>query len=255
MVEKIVTPRARPFFFPGDRTGCLLVHGFTGSPTEMLWLGEYLAECGFTVLGVRLMGHATRPADMNRARWRDWLAGVEDGWYLLEGQVDRIVLVGLSMGGVLSAIQASRFPAAGLVMMSTPHTLPDDIRLRFVKLLSPVLPFHPKEDPDSRDPEARNWHVCYDEYPTRALAELRTLVKMMRRALPKVRAPVLLVNSRADTAVPPEHQDAIREAIGSPIKESLWLEDSAHAITLEPERDELYRAIASFISRLETESA
>jgi carboxylesterase len=43
-----------PFFFPGNDTGCLLIHGFTGAPTEMRPLGEFLAGKGYTVLGVRL---------------------------------------------------------------------------------------------------------------------------------------------------------------------------------------------------------
>src|SRR3974377_2317290 len=77
------TPPAEPFFFPGGPTGCLLVHGFTGAPKEMRWLGEYLAGQGHTVLGVRLAAHATRPEDMHRASWQDWVASVEDGWNLL----------------------------------------------------------------------------------------------------------------------------------------------------------------------------
>ena len=69
-----IIPTAEPFFFPGDRTGCLLVHGFTGTPKEMRWLGEYLADLGFSALGVRLVGHATQVEDLIRTCWRDWLA-------------------------------------------------------------------------------------------------------------------------------------------------------------------------------------
>ncbi|HID86186.1 MAG TPA: carboxylesterase, partial [Anaerolineae bacterium] len=32
-----------PFFFEGGPTGCLLVHGFSGSPPEMRPMGEFLA--------------------------------------------------------------------------------------------------------------------------------------------------------------------------------------------------------------------
>jgi len=50
---------AEPFFFLGDRSklACLLIHGFTGAPKEMRWMGEYLNERGHTCLGVRLTGH------------------------------------------------------------------------------------------------------------------------------------------------------------------------------------------------------
>ena len=53
------TPDIRPFFFAGGDVGCLLVHGFTGTPHEMRFLGERLAAQGYTVSGVCLAGHAT----------------------------------------------------------------------------------------------------------------------------------------------------------------------------------------------------
>ena len=63
----MIVKNAEPFYFPGNSTGCLLIHGFTGAPTEMRPLGEYLAENGFSVLGVRLSGHGTRMADLKRS--------------------------------------------------------------------------------------------------------------------------------------------------------------------------------------------
>jgi carboxylesterase len=63
-----IIPTAEPFFFPGNgqntRIGCLVTHGFTGAPKEMRWLGESLNRQGYTVCGIRLTGHATRPEDM-----------------------------------------------------------------------------------------------------------------------------------------------------------------------------------------------
>jgi esterase/lipase len=46
---------------------------FSAMPGEMRLLEEYLAERGFTVLGIRLAGHATHPNDLKRRRWIDWL--------------------------------------------------------------------------------------------------------------------------------------------------------------------------------------
>jgi len=89
----MIIPTAEPFFFPGGPTGCLLVHGFTGTPKEMRWLGEYLASRGYSVLGVRLFAHATYPEDMIRARWYDWLASVEDGWHYLSGLTQQIFIL------------------------------------------------------------------------------------------------------------------------------------------------------------------
>jgi len=85
----LTIPSAEPFLHVGDRVGCLIVHGFTGTPYEMRPLGDYLFEEGHTVLGVRLAGHATDPTDLSRIRWRDWLMTIEDGLNLLKGVSDQ----------------------------------------------------------------------------------------------------------------------------------------------------------------------
>jgi len=38
-----------PFFLAGGPTGCLLIHGFSGSPPEMRSMEECLAQQGLTV--------------------------------------------------------------------------------------------------------------------------------------------------------------------------------------------------------------
>ena len=94
-----IIPTAEPFLLPGDssKPACLLIHGFTGTPKEMRWMGEFLNRQGYTCLAVRLTGHATDPEDMIRSRWTDWAASVEDGYALLRGLTDNIFLIGLSM--------------------------------------------------------------------------------------------------------------------------------------------------------------
>ncbi len=254
-----ILPGGEPFFLPAAKggasseVGCLLVHGFTGTPHEMRSLGEYLASCGYTVLGVRLAGHATRPEDMVRARWEDWLASVEDGWHLLNGASQRIYLAGLSMGGVLSLTFAGRFPVAGVVAMSTPFRLPPDWRLPFAEYFSLIQPRVPKEAADWYDRQAYQGHVEYPYYPTRAIAELRDLLEEMRAALGRVKAPVLLINSRDDASVRAEdgHAERILERLGSAQKSALWIEGSGHVITCDAQRQRVFEAVAAFIRDVE----
>jgi carboxylesterase len=245
----MIIPGAEPFYFSRGKTGCLLVHGFTGTPREMRGMGEYLAAHGKTAAGIRLTGHATQPEDMIRARWKDWLASVEDGWHLLSEATERIFIIGLSMGGVLALSFASCYPVAGVVAISTPHHLPQDPRLHFVKLLSWFKPFFPKGQPDWHDLEAYRHHISYPSDPTRAYAELRDLMVEMRSGLPKVSAPVLLINSKGDQTVKAEdnHMEAIYAELGSQHKSALWVENSGHVITCDQERERVFQAVDNFI--------
>jgi carboxylesterase len=249
LISQII-PTAEPFYFPGGPTGCLLVHGFTGAPKEMRWMGEYLSSQGHTALGVRLAGHATQPADLVRTRWSDWLASVEDGYHLLHGSCSRVYICGLSMGGILSLLFASRFPVDGVIAISTPYALPGEWRLRFIKPLRWLMPHVSKGSPDWHNPEAARDHVDYPNYPTRSILELQKLLIEMRRGLPSIKAPVLLVHSRQDGGVSPHNMQQIFEALGTTDKHMLWVENSGHVIPREPERQRLFEAAEAFIQRV-----
>ncbi len=250
----MIIPTAEPFFFPGNRVGCLLVHGFTGAPKEMRWMGEYLAGQGCTVLGVRLAGHATSLDDMMRMHWEDWLASVEDGYCLLNGCTDQVFLIGLSMGGILSLLFASQHPVSGVVAMSTPYSLPDDPRLPFIRILLPFVSAVKKGPPDWRNPEAVKDHVEYPMIPTRGVIQLRELLSEMRNALPLVRIPALIVHSKQDGGVPPENAEQIIAALGSQDKQLFWVENSGHVIPREPDRQLVFSKVNELIHRLQNAS-
>jgi carboxylesterase len=245
----MIIPTAEPFFFPGNRIGCLLVHGFTGAPKEMRWMGEYLSQQGYTVLGIRLAGHATQPQDMLRMHWQDWLASVEDGYDLLKGCADHIFVIGLSLGGILTLLFSSQFPVSGLVAISAPYAFPSDPRLPFIRLLIPVLPWVKKGPPDWHNPDAAKDHVEYPKMPTRGILQVHNLIAVMQASLPRIQAPALIIHSKQDGSVAPHNAEQILAALGSRDKHILWVENSGHVITREPDRFLAFQAIDEFIRR------
>lgn len=253
-----IIPTAEPFFFPGSgrniHVGCLVQHGFTGTPKEMRWLGEYLNQQGYTVCGMRLAGHATQPEDMIRSRCNDWLASVEDGYHLLRSSCKQVFFLGLSMGGILSLISSSRLPVQGVVDMSTSYKLPDDPRLKFIKLFNLVLKHMPKgkgePGADWYDKESWKQHVAYPENPVRSIAELNELLGIMRASLQEVKVPILLIQSRNDNYIFNGSMDMIYNDLGSREKEKLWVEGGGHVITEEPTRHAVFKAAADFIAQV-----
>jgi len=252
-----IIPSAEPFFLQGNKTGVLLIHGFTGTPKEMRWMGEYLHAQGCTCLGVRLHGHATRIEDMERSRWTDWTASVEDGYHLLRGACDRVFLAGLSMGGALSLLMSTRLDVDGVIAMSSPYALPGDDKNyppAFIRWYSRFARFMPKgkQPLDSFwfDKEAFAAHVSYDENPVRAIAELKELLLLMQVALPKVNPPVLLIHSKNDNAVPPADMEKIYAALtGAAGKTKVYVEESGHVITRDKARQQVFELAWQFIQR------
>jgi len=241
---------AEPFLFKGNDTGCLLIHGFTGTPFEMRMLGENLHQAGYTVLAPRLFGHATRPADMIRARWSDWIASVEDGLNLLKGFTSRQVVMGLSMGGALALLTAARFPVAGVVSFSAPSALPGDWRIKVLPLIYPFYRYIPKGPPDWHNPEAAKDHREYHVFPTHSVIELNQLLRTMNSELSKITVPALFVQSHQDKEIPPQSLDTLINGISSADRTKLWLDNSGHVVIREPEREKVFLEVQNFLTRI-----
>ncbi len=241
---------AEPFLMKGGPVGCLLLHGFTGSPFEMRMLGVSLAEEGFTVLAPRFSGHGTAPEDMQRVRWWDWMADVEDALSLLKSLTEHQVVLGLSMGGVLSLLTAARYPIDAAISFSTPCQLPDDLRIKYLRWLYWLQPVQKKEVLPGLDSQSQKGRIDYPYFPTRSVLELMNLITAMRSELPAVKVPVLLAQSHGDHTISANSMDYLYDHISSTQKSRLWLETSGHVIVREPEREKVFATTKQFINRV-----
>jgi carboxylesterase len=254
-----IIPTAEPFFLLGDssKPACLLIHGFTGTPKEMRWMGEYLNKQGYTCLGVRLAGHATNPEDMIRSRYTDWIASVEDGYHLLREVTDQVFLIGLSMGGILSLFISTQLNVRGVIAMSTPSRLPTDYPIWLLKLVSLVMRYRPKtkEAPGSGwfDKSADADHISYSKNPVRSSAELKKLILAMHAALPKVNVPVLLIHSKDDRYVLSENMERIYAGlVNTSDKAKLYITGSGHVLPRDAARQQVFQSALEFIQRIES---
>src|SRR5260370_524248 len=97
------------FFFPGSGLSVLLIHGLTGTPYEMRYLGERLAATGVRVHGLRLAGHAGAPGELGSVTPAHWYEGGVDGFERLRpyGDAKRLVRIPVC-GGVGGARESAR---------------------------------------------------------------------------------------------------------------------------------------------------
>jgi carboxylesterase len=186
---------------------------------------------------------------MIRARQGDWLADVEGGLNTLRDICDTVVAAGLSMGGLLALWAGAQQAVQAVICLSTPLAMPRSRVMRFARIFSWLIPYVPKGAPNWHDPEAADGHVTYPAYPTRAAVELRDLMRDVRRILPEVRVPLLIVQARGDRAVSADSMSIILQNVGSADKRTLWLEDSGHVITRDRQRQAVFTAVSEFIAQ------
>jgi carboxylesterase len=242
--------------------GCLVIHGFTGSPHEVHWLGEHMNQQGYTVYGPRLAGHGTTPQDMARSSWREWYADVLAGYLMLRARCHRVFPLGLSMGGSLALMLASHEKVDGVVAMSAPYRMSLGWRWIPVTILSLTGGMLPKLLPSPEQyallqaviaeqlvrGEKPSGRACYTVRPARSVIELARLLDELRAGLRGVTAPALLMHSRADNTVPFHALQQHLDAISSTEKQTLILEDSDHVITQDHDRGQVYQAAAEFVA-------
>lgn len=255
----IRTPRplmagAEPFEHEGaPDIGALLVHGFTGTPNEMRPIATALSSAGFGSIGPLLHGHGTHPDDMAGVSFARWQADVDAAYDRLLALHERVVVIGLSMGGTLAlnlAARRSHDPRlAGLVTINTPLRL-DDWRLGFAGIISMLAKWQSWGKPDIKDRTAWDKHLSYGRFRTGSVLELLALLDETRTLLPLVHQPILVARAAEDHVVPPRNAEIIHAGVSSTDKRLLVLDNCYHVATVDFAASQLNDEIVQFVERV-----
>jgi carboxylesterase len=246
-------PVPDPFDYPGNSTGVLLIHGFTGSPSEMRPIGRYLAAQGYTVVGPLLPGHGTNWQDMARRRWCEWTGAVEQAYQNLTSRCRTIFVGGGSMGGLLTLYLAERHPEIAGVIPMAPALLTTDWRASFARLIKHFVQFNPydpeRDGDDLTDPQARERDLwSYMGSPVASVEQLILLQRVVRRDLRKIAMPVLILMSARDQSVKPASGAYAMQRIASKDKQIIWLNHSGHCLWVDSEKEQVWRKTHEFIA-------
>lgn len=234
---------------PDAAAAALCLHGLSGTPYEVRPLGEALAEAGIRALGPALPGHNETPAALAECSYTDWLEAGRGHLAALREQHERVFVVGLSMGGLLSLALAAEGGVQALVVVGVPLRLPQPLAT-LVPALRWLFPFPRKRrGSDIRDAEARRRHPSYDVMPLAAVRELQHLQRLVRDQLSRVRVPALVAHGVHDRTARPADAEEIHASIASAERRLLWLEDSGHVVPVDRDGPRLARAVTDFLGR------
>lgn len=259
------------------RIGVLLIHGLTGTPNEMKMVGKGLNRAGFTVYGMQLAGHCGDVADLNQTTWQDWYLSVEQALVRLSAEVDHVFTAGLSMGALLALKAAADHPDVvrgvgvygptfrydgwsiplyarylnwlliwvkrlgilqkGIFIEQPPYGLKDE-RLR-ARVVASMF---------SGDSSAAG--LAGNPYP--ALAEMLLLSRVVKKQLPQVKVPCLLMHASEDDVADVKNILLVRDRISAPSRLVL-LDDSYHLITIDREYKKVIEESVAYFSAIASE--
>ncbi len=232
----------------------MVVHGLGGTPGSVRPLTEALTTAGYAVIAPLLPGHGTSADDLAAYGWRDWLTAVEGAVDELAATVDRIVIVGQSMGGTVALqLSAVRHEVSGVATINALALPADpDATEHLEYLLGRGRMMQRAADPDIRDPDAVD--DSYSELPIRALLEMATGAHQVHDLLGDIAVDVFVVSSDHDGVVDPANSDAIAHRVRGPVTR-LRLPNSGHVAALDLERVRLCRELLIWLADLTDGSA
>jgi pimeloyl-ACP methyl ester carboxylesterase len=251
------------------------IHGFGASRAEGEAVIEPLARAlGATTYYTRLPGHGGDLDHHAGARSEEYFARVEEDLHRLRPLADKLLVIGSSTGGLLSAWLAARHPrevdavvlASPLVELAIPGAFL--LSRRFgLSLIKAVLGEY-RDAGWGRDPEARKQPGYEDHWLVKQRMDALAIVEdVRRRALAeappeRIESPVLLLYHYADA----QHQDSVcsvgamqqfvaRARSGSPHphSRSVAIADGNHILLsqyVRTDKAQIARALAEFAGRL-----
>ena len=237
-----------PFFMKSDgSSGVLLIHGFTGLPIELFLLGKALNRAGFNVLCPRLAGHGTNEQDLMRTTKDDWFNSVLDGFFILRGACDKIFVVGHSMGGLLTLKLSTKHEISKIVTLAAPIFIDDGMGLKNLppkEFCGNACVIQPRRKLNDVPPAVNN---VYEKTPLISVHELVELINDVKKLLPNVKTPILIMHGEEDHTAQPRSARFIMDNIGSERKFITTIANSGHLLPLDENRDFVFEEILNFL--------
>lgn len=252
--------------------GVLLIHGLTGTPTEMKQFGKLIARKGFTVACPELAGHCATIEALSATKWHDWYTSIEKAFDALKQECDHVFVAGLSMGALIALLLAAKrgHQVAGVILLSTTFfydgwnvpkfkqtfLLPLVLHtpLKYFFHWEETSPYGIKDERtralvhailENRDNQAAD-KIGYFKTPATVILESVRMIDAAKKVLKSVIVPTLIVHATEDDMASIKNAHYTQANISSKTVETFFVDDSYHVLTLDKRKDDVAKRAAQF---------
>ena len=243
----------------------LLLHGLAASPLEMRYVARALHRDGFSVHVPHLHGYGYGAAATDSREWHALARSIFDK---LRREYRTVSVGGLCIGAVLALSLAAEKgrDVAALSLLSTTLAY-DGWSVPWYRFLLPLAYYTPlrhvysyrEREPYGLKNEALRKRIARAaqqsslteagaaSLPMNHIYQAMRLIGRVKRNLPSVQAPALVVHAIDDDTASVKSADFVIDHIGSQVVRKVFLGNSYHMVTMDNERDVVARETGDFL--------
>ncbi|KIL72915.1 alpha/beta hydrolase [Pseudobacillus badius] len=225
--------------------GCLCIHGFTGAPYEVEPLAKYLHKrTNWKIVVPTLPGHGTT-LSLKGITYRQWLEHAEGELKQLLTECETVYVIGFSMGGLIAAYLAEKYPVKKLILLSAAAKYINAGQL--------------SKDIKEMWHDAKKGKLSENELflryknkllftPLSAAWQFRKMAAYSKPLFSKIQIPTFIAQGLADGIVPPKSAEYIYRRLPSVQKEIYYVPHAKHHICHTGEKELLFEKVFTFLT-------
>lgn len=217
-------------YVKGHDKAVLFIHGFPTTPSMYSYPAKVFSERGYDVYAPLIPTFGADYKEFEETSFSQWFSFIDDYYIELKNKYERVYVIGVSMGGAMTLKIAEKYSSSPLApekiaVLSAPVAYNSLIRDHFVTswsfYIGRFLALFIKEigakciecKPESEDGN-ENWTGYGGTFPRQGLSLIYNL-KIIRKDLAKVSAPIISIHDKGDKTVPFGNQKIILSSISS----------------------------------------
>jgi carboxylesterase len=266
------------FFLKGSsEKAVLLIHGITGTPSEMRYFGKGLNKAGFTVFCNTLPRHCSTLGELKKVTWQEIVDACIEDLKTLKKEYAQVFVAGISMGALVGVHLANKFPSevSGIIALA-PTFFYDGWALHKGKVFMHITwhipfirnaidiregwPYGLKDEYTRENIERFYKHAKASNFskkvflfgspffPMACLYQHYLFTKIVKKELASVKTPILIIHAKEDDMTSIKNAEYLLENIASENKSLVRLKDSYHMITIDKEKDRVIAQTVKFLN-------
>ncbi len=228
------------------RTGVLMLHGFSGGPYEIMPLAKYIKEnTNWIIETPTFTGHGEMDSlSLKGYKAEHWLMDAELAYRNLAKKVERIYVIGFSMGGVIALYLAKRYSINRIVLLSAatkyiaPTQLLKDLRAMAKDAINGRL----------KDNELfKRYENKIKNVPASSTVQFMKIVSQVEPYIHTIDIPAFIVQGQCDGIVPSATAQLLYDKLPSTEKQIFFSPNGKHHICYSDDCDIWFPLVFDFL--------